>query len=135
MNNRKTLKMVSAVLAAALCLMPGKAGAREKDRQDAGAQYIPMEATAYCYGTARCDGNPVRSGICAGKPEWYGKLAVVYENEDGRPGKLVGFYECLDTGGQDIRDGKVLDIYIPDEAACREFGRKRVLVMLVDGEG
>lgn len=97
--------------------------------------YIPMEATAYCYGTTRCDGGRVRKGICAAKPEWYGKMAAVYVNKDGKPGEFLGYYECLDTGGQDIKDGKVLDIYHPDYNWCVVFGRKNVLVMLIDGEG
>ena len=29
--------------------------------------FIRMQATAYCYGTTRCDGKPVRKGICAAK--------------------------------------------------------------------
>ena len=97
--------------------------------------YIPMEATAYCYGTTRCDGGRVRKGICAAKPEWYGKTAAVFVNEDGKPGEFIGYYECLDTGSQDIKDGKVLDIYHPDYNWCLVFGRKKVLVVLIDGEG
>lgn len=97
--------------------------------------YIPMEATAYCYGITRFDGGRVRKGICAAKPEWYGKTAAVYVNEDGKPGEFLGYYECLDTGGQDIKEGKVLDIYHPDYNWCIVFGRKKVLVLLIEGEG
>lgn len=121
------------VLAAILTLAAAANTALAQDKPE--PAYMEMEATAYCYGTLRCDGNPVRKGICAGKPEWYDKLAVVYENKDGKPGELIGFYECLDTGGQEIQDGKTLDVYIPDEEACRSFGRRKVLVLLVDGEG
>lgn len=97
---------------------------------------IPMEATAYCYGTTRCDGEPVRTGVCAGKPEWYGKVAAVYEDAGGYPGEFLGYYECLDTGGDErIRNGTVLDIYNPDREWCIRFGRKKVLVELIDGEG
>ena len=114
-----------------LLLCGTKAEAKERDEP----LYIPMEATAYCYGTTRCDGGRVRKGICAAKPEWYGKTAAVYENKDGKPGEFIGYYECLDTGGQEIKDGKVLDIYHPDYNWCVVFGRKNVLVMLIDGEG
>lgn len=97
---------------------------------------IPMEATAYCYGTTRCDGQPVRQGICAGKPEWYGKIAAIYEDAGGYPGEFLGYYECLDTGGDErLKNGKALDIYIPDYETCIEFGRRKVLVELIDGEG
>lgn len=95
-----------------------------------------MEATAYCYGTVRCDGGTVRIGTCAGKKDWYGKVAAIYLDENGSPGEFLGYFEILDTGGDErIREGMVLDIYIPDHDACIEFGRRKVLVTLVDGEG
>lgn len=95
-----------------------------------------MEATAYCQGTIRCDGGAVRTGTCAGKPEWYGKIAAIYLDNNGCPGEFLGYFEILDTGGDDrIRNGTVLDIYIPDRDACIEFGRQKVLVVLIDGKG
>lgn len=95
-----------------------------------------MEATAYCYGTTRCDGGAVRTGTCAGKPEWYGKVAAIYLDDNGSPGEFLGYFEILDTGGDErIQEGTVLDIYIPDYNACIEFGRRKVLVTLIDGEG
>lgn len=95
-----------------------------------------IEATAYCYGTTRCDGQPVRTGICAGKPEWYGKVAAIYYDDGGKPGEFIGYFEIKDTGGDErIRDGTVLDIYIPDYNECIKFGRQKVLVTLIDGEG
>lgn len=96
----------------------------------------PMEATAYCYGTTRCDGGAVRTGICAGKKDWYGKVAAIYLDDNGSLGEFLGYFEILDTGGDDrIKNGTVLDIYIPDYDACIEFGRRKVIVLLVDGEG
>ncbi len=96
----------------------------------------PMEVTAYYYGTIRCDGGQVRTGTCAGKPEWYGKVAAIYLDNNGSPGEFLGYFEILDTGGDErIQSGQVLDIYIPDRNACIEFGRQKVLVVLIDGEG
>lgn len=90
----------------------------------------PMEATAYCQGTIRCDGGAVRTGTCAGKP------AAIYMDNGGNPGEFLGYFEILDTGGDErIRNGTVLDIYIPDYDACIEFGRRKVLVVLIDGKG
>lgn len=87
-------------------------------------EYISMEATAYCYGTTRCDGQPVRTGICAGTPEWYGKVAAIYKDDNGKPGEFIGYFEILDTGGDErIRNGNI------------KFGRQKVLVTLIDGEG
>ncbi len=96
----------------------------------------PMEATAYCYGTTRCDGGAVRTGICAGKKDWYGKVAAIYLDDNGNPGEFLGYFEILDTGGVErIRNGTVLDIYIPNYDACIEFGRRKVIVSIIDGEG
>lgn len=95
-----------------------------------------MEATAYCYGTIRCDGGAVRTGTCAGKPEWHGKVAAIYLDNNGSPGEFLGYFEILDTGGDErIRNGTVLDIYIPDYDACIGFGRQKVIVTIIDGEG
>lgn len=95
-----------------------------------------MEVTAYCYGSTRCDGGAVRTGICAGRKDWYGKVAAIYLDNNGSPGEFLGYFEILDTGGDErIRNGLVLDIYIPDHDACIEFGRRKVLVTLTDGEG
>lgn len=132
-GNTVALIICSIVLAAALAaFMTMTVYADESYDGD----MIPMEATAYCYGTTRCDGQPVRQGICAGKPEWYGKVAAVYEDNGGTPGEFLGYYECLDTGGDErIKNGTVLDIYHPDRDWCIRFGRRKVLVELIDGEG
>lgn len=98
-------------------------------------EYIRMEATAYCYGTTRCDGKPVRTGVCAGKPEWYGNVAAIYLDDGGKPGEFIGYFECLDTGGERIKTGEVIDIYMPNKDDCIKFGRRKVLVSLMDGEG
>lgn len=95
-----------------------------------------MEVTAYCYGSTRCDGGAVRIGTCAGKKDWYGKVAAIYLDDNGSLGEFLGYFEILDTGGDErIKCGAVLDIYIPDYDDCIEFGRKKVVVVLIDGEG
>ncbi len=95
-----------------------------------------MEVTAYCYGTTRCDSGVVRIGTCAGKKDWYGKVAAIYLDDNGTPGEFLGYFEILDTGGDErIQNGTVLDIYIPDHDACIEFGRQKVIVSIIDGEG
>lgn len=98
--------------------------------------FFEVEATAYCYGETRCDGKPVRSGICAGKKEWYGKVLALYENDNGNPGEFLGYYECLDTGGDSrIKEGKCVDIYNPSKEWCINFGRKKVLAVIIEGKG
>lgn len=98
--------------------------------------FYEMQATAYCDGTTTATGKRVREGMCASKREWFGKVALVYErNSDGSVGDFIGAYEIEDTGGQPIRHGKVIDIYMKSRNACFEFGRKNVLVKVIGGDG
>lgn len=104
-------------------------------------EWLPMEATAYCYGEITADGSRVREGICVAKKSWIGLTAMVYldeEKEDGThgPGEFLGYYEIKDTGGNElIRNGQAIDIYNPSAEWCREFGRKKVWVVLREGKG
>lgn len=110
--------------------------ARAEETKEDEINYIPMECTAYCCGTVRCDGGPARKGICAGASRYYGKTAIIYENEGGKPGKFLGYYEVLDTGGDyRIQNGTCLDVYLPTERECILWGRKQVLVVMIDGKG
>lgn len=61
-------------------------------------ELIQMYTTAYCQGTITATGVPVRKGICAVKKEWIGLTAIVYSYDNGKPGELLGIWECLDTG-------------------------------------
>lgn len=108
----------------------------DADAFDEEHYFFEVEATAYCDGTTRCDGGKVRQGICAGKKEWYGKVIALYENDNGNPGEFLGYYECLDTGGDHrIKEGKCVDIYNPSREWCLNFGRKKCLAVIIDGVG
>ncbi len=137
---RKVKEIVLSVSVAAFAMLAGAACyhqvALAADKPEVAPVQQLMEVTAYCYGTTRCDGEQVRTGTCAGKPEWYGKVAAIYLNDNGSPGEFLGYFEILDTGGDErIRNGTVLDIYIPDYDACIGFGRQKVIVTIIDGEG
>ncbi|MCM1387834.1 MAG: hypothetical protein NC231_10930 [Bacillus sp. (in: Bacteria)] len=95
-----------------------------------------IESTAYCCGEITADGSAVRPGIAAAKKEWMGLTAVLYEvNPDGDIGEVIGFYEIKDTGGDyRIKNGTCIDIYIPDEDACIEYGRQQVYIQLLAAE-
>lgn len=102
-----------------------------------------------------CRGDRMREGIAAGKQDWYGKAIVLYTNEDGRPGDLIGVYEILDTGygadtgsGQSrikkgrnlgsIETGQTIDIYRNDYEGCKEImelTQGKALYQLIDAEG
>ena len=100
-----------------------------------------MEATAYCSGEITADGSRVREGICAAKKEWIGLTAAVYLDklrEDGThgPGEFLGYYEIRDTGGNElIKNGQCIDIYNPSLEWCINFGRKKVLAVMIEGKG
>lgn len=126
---------VFAMLAGAACYHQAVLAADKPIAEVAPVQQL-MEVTAYCYGNIRCDGGMVRIGTCAGKKDWYGKVASIYLDDNGNLGEFLGYFEILDTGGDErIQNGTVLDIYIPDYDSCIEFGRRKVVVVLIDGEG
>ena len=91
-----------------------------------------MIATAYCLNGTTATGTQTRQGIAAGKREWFGKTVRVYWNDGGEAGSLIGEYVIEDTGGRPIRNGSVIDIWMPTREECMNFGRKCVLVEVVD---
>lgn len=103
--------------------------------------------TAYYQGKITCTGVPVREGICAVKKSWVGKTALIYADNDGEIGELIGIYECLDTGfGGDadgdgigsIQEGKAVDVYFPTLDKCKNYMKLtggKVFIQLVDAEG
>lgn len=95
-----------------------------------------IESTAYCCGEITADGSEVRSGIAAARREWMGLTAILYKVEpDGAVGEIIGVYEIKDTGGDyRIKNGTCIDIYIPDEDACIEYGRQQVYIQLIPAE-
>lgn len=96
-----------------------------------------IEATAYCYGTTTCTGKPVRDGYAAMSKKYLGMTAVVYaEDENGNPLDYIGTYEIEDTGGDyRIKNGNCIDIFMSSRAECLEFGRRKVVVYLLDAKG
>lgn len=129
------------IILAIVFLFSFSASAKELDEP------FKISTTAYCCGTTTCIGVPVREGICAVKKEWIGKTALIYANNDGEIGELLGIYECLDTGfGADsdgdgigsIQEGKLIDVYFPTYEQCKEWMKLtggKVYVQLVDANG
>ena len=108
-----------------------KAAMNEVETDDS---YIEMQATAYCIDGTTATGTHTRRGICAGKREWFGKTAVVYADNHGEIGDLIGIYKVEDTGGDPIRSGKVLDIWVPSYDEAIQFGRRKVHVYILNEE-
>lgn len=90
--------------------------------------YHSMIATAYCLTGSTATGTTPRLGVAASIPAWFGRTVRVYTNNNGKPGKLIGTYTVEDTGGEPIQTGSVIDIWLPTEDECFQFGRKCVLV-------
>ena len=95
-------------------------------------EFHSMIATAYCLSGKTATGTDARLGIAASKREWFGKTARVYWNDNGEPGDLIGEYIIEDTGSEPIRNGSVIDIWLPTYDECMEFGRRLVLVEVED---
>lgn len=85
----------------------------------------PQLIRCTCYtateGSITASGKTVREDIVAGKSEWLGCSCVIYENNDGKLGDIIGFFEVCDTGagvdtdgdgiGDSIKKGKSIDVY------------------------
>jgi hypothetical protein len=93
-----------------------------------------IRATVYTAseGAITADGSVPAEGFLAGKREWLGYKAVLYEvAEDGSQGDLIGEFEFRDTGagidtdgdgkGDTIREGKSIDVYCDTLADCKEW--------------
>ncbi|MDD3370021.1 MAG: hypothetical protein PHP50_14265 [Lachnospiraceae bacterium] len=106
---------------------------------------VEMYTTAYTaeQGSITASGCHVRTGICAAKEEWMGKVAVIYSTDY----ELLGIYEILDTGfGGDadgdgigsIQEGKCIDVFMETDADMRIWMKRtggKCLVQIIDGKG
>ncbi len=102
----KVKEIILSLSIAAFSMLAGAACyhqvlAADKPSKEVALVQQQIEVTAYCYGTTRCDGGAVRIGICAGKKDWYGKVAAIYLDNGGSPGEFLGYFEILDTGGDE----------------------------------
>ena len=85
----------------------------------------PVRCTCYIEHGITASGIQTRNGIIAGRKEWLGMAAVLYEvKEDGTLGDFIGYYEFCDTGagidtdgdgnGDTIRTGNSVDVWQPN---------------------
>ena len=93
-------------------------------------------ATAYCLtGTTASGTQTTEDRTVAGKREWFGKKILIWlDDGDGaiKPENFIGQYIVEDTGGKSIRNGYVVDIYMPELEDCRQFGGRRVIIQVFD---
>lgn len=119
---------IVAILAALILVTPCK------------AETVTAYATAYNITGKTATGTYTTEGrTIAGKREWFNKVLVVWEDPDGsgviKPENYMGTYICEDTGGENIQKGYVVDVYISDLERARQFGGKKVIITIIDGEG
>ena len=95
---------------------------------------MPQQVRCTCYieHGITASGIQTRNGIIAGRKEWLGMAAVLYEiKEDGTLGDFIGYYEFCDTGagidtdgdgnGDTIRTGNSVDVWQPNMKSARNW--------------
>jgi len=92
------------------------------------AARLLFTATAYCTGRITASGLPVSKGVVAADPA---VLPLGTRVRITGAASYNGTYWVLDTGAA-IRKRR-LDLYIPDCAAARQFGRRSVHVTVLPG--
>ena len=92
------------------------------------AARLLFTATAYCTGQITASGLPVSKGVVAADPA---VLPLGTRVRITGAASYNGTYWVLDTGAA-IRKRR-LDLYIPDCAAARQFGRRSVHVTVLPG--
>ena len=92
----------------------------------------PVRCTCYIEHGITASGIQTRNGIIAGRKEWLGMAAVLYEvKEDGTLGDFIGYYEFCDTGagidtdndgiGDTIESGNSVDVWQPSMESARAW--------------
>jgi 3D (Asp-Asp-Asp) domain-containing protein len=91
----------------------------------------PYIATAYAQQGVTASGEYTHRHVVAADPAL---LPLGTRIKVTRAGRYSGEYVVADTGGK--IEGRKLDIYLPSEAACRKFGKRRVKVKVIQlGDG
>ncbi len=102
-------------------------------------ELLNIKATAYCYnsGQTATQTIPMEGRTLAGKREWFGKTAYIWEDKGNgiEPENFIGCFQVEDTGSEPIRNGYVVDVFIEDYDRAIEFGCKKVFVLLIEAEG
>jgi 3D (Asp-Asp-Asp) domain-containing protein len=83
-------------------------------------------ATAYCKGRTTAAGSPVSVGVAAADPKVLPIGTVIRVTGAAA---YDGSYRVLDTGARVRR--RQVDLYMPDCAAARRFGRRPVDVTIL----
>lgn len=112
-------------------------------------EVVKMRCTCYCEHGITASGQKTRYGIVAGKKDWLGCVATLYQiNEDGSIGEFIGQFEFKDTGagmdtdgdgkGDSIKNGQSIDVWINSLSEAYEWRDKYgdyIFIKIIRGEG
>ena len=124
------IKKILVLLAMVTLIFPTNVRANE---------LLNIKATAYCHNSGHTASGtvPMEGRTLAGKREWFGKTALVLEDKGNgiEPENFIGCFQVEDIGGDPIKKGYVVDVFIEDYVSAKEFGCKDVFIYLIDAEG
>ena len=146
------LKLLATIVLVAVLVVAGKSTSHSAQPIRDWTYYRmpqPVRCTCYIDRGTTASGIQTRDGIIAGRKEWIGMMAVLYEvKEDGTLGDFIGYYEFCDTGagidtdndgiGDTIRTGNSVDVWQPSMTNARAWIREHgdyVYMQIVDGKG
>ena len=85
-------KLISILILIALIAQPIDVTAKTPELKK-------VKMTCYTHTGNPCrNGNMPREGICAYQFDYLDWMAIVYEDNNGEPGEIIGYYEIFDTG-------------------------------------
>ena len=111
------------VFAGAIAIPSGDVQAQ---RAAAPGASLRLTATAYCQEGKTKSGAQTRSGIVAADPRVLPVGSVIRIDA---PAAYAGVYTVMDTGG--AVNGRRLDVFIPDCARAKRFGRQPMRVRVL----
>lgn len=82
-------------------------------------------ATAYALRGRTKSGSPVRRGVIAADP----RVLPLGTRVQIAAGNWSGTYLVADTGG--VIKGRIIDVWVPNNAEARQFGRRRVTLTVL----
>ena len=146
------LELLATIVLVAVLVVAGKSNSYSAQQIRDWTYYKmpqPVRCTCYIDRGTTASGRQTREGIIAGRKEWLGMMAVLYEvKEDGTLGDFIGCYEFCDTGagidtdgdgnGDTIKTGNSVDVWQPSMTNARAWIKEHgdyVYMQIVDGKG
>ena len=129
------LELLATIVLVAVLVVAGKSTSHSAQPAKDWTYYQkpqPVRCTCYIEHGITASGIQTRNGIIAGRKEWLGMAAVLYEvKEDGTLGDFIGYYEFCDTGagidtdndgiGDTIETGNSVDVWRPNMESARAW--------------